>query len=101
MPTPVGGLTGVHQAVANTHTLALAGPGPTVSVPNLTNQTQKQAATTLQAAGLVLGTVRNVVDRSCLHIGVVASQSPAAGTQANPGTAVNVNIGVPPSTGCQ
>jgi len=41
----------------------------------------------------VLGRVSTVVDITCQYVGVVKTQSPAAGTVAQPGTSVSVSIG--------
>jgi len=66
-------------------------------VPSLTGDTVATAGTALKAAGLVLGTVTNVVDPTCGHIGKVMSQSPVAGTRVNIGTAVAVRVGTRPA----
>ncbi|HEY7144991.1 MAG TPA: PASTA domain-containing protein [Streptosporangiaceae bacterium] len=95
-PTPalVPALTGVTQvAVASGNGLAIGSAAP--KVPSLIGQTQAEAASTLQAAGFTLGRVAQVVDLTCEFIGEVKSQSPAAGTFAQPGTAVSISIGKP------
>src|SRR5262249_38239168 len=63
-------------------------------VPSLLGDTSTQAAQALTAAGLVRGSVGNRVD--CDNLGLVVSQSPAAGTSALSGTTVNITIGVRP-----
>jgi alpha-tubulin suppressor-like RCC1 family protein len=101
VPTPVVGLTDVHQVSALLNTIAVAGPSPTtVPVPNLIGDTQSQVIAALQTAGLTLGTVTRAIDPTCRHIGVVSGQNPAAGQKVNPGTRVNIAIGEPPRTAC-
>jgi alpha-tubulin suppressor-like RCC1 family protein len=65
------------------------------TVPSVIGDTQSEAATALQAAGFVLGRVSQIVDITCEYIGEVKTQSPAAGTLARLGTAVNIGIGKP------
>jgi len=71
--------------------MAIASPAP--RIPSVIGDIQSTAAADLQAAGYVLGRVSVVVDLTCEYIGVVKSQSPAAGTIDPPGTVVNVSIG--------
>jgi len=58
-----------------------------VSVPNVQNDTESQASTALQAAGLTVGKVTGPSN------GIVMSTSPAAGATANKGSAVNLMMG--------
>jgi beta-lactam-binding protein with PASTA domain len=59
-------------------------------------RTQAEASSRLHAAGYTLGAVHFAIDDSCGFIGLVMDQSPAAGTQASPGTAVSITIGRKP-----
>jgi serine/threonine-protein kinase len=63
-----------------------------VPVPDLRNQTQNQAAATLNAAGLV-GNFTTQPTNDPHKDGVVISQSPAPGSTVNKGSTVNVVIG--------
>jgi uncharacterized protein YhjY with autotransporter beta-barrel domain len=62
------------------------------TVPNLTGLSQAAAASALQAAGFVLGTVTKAPGPANIPYNAVVSQVPAAGTAAVPGSAVAVNI---------
>jgi hypothetical protein len=52
-------------------------PPATATVPDLTGDRQAAAASALNAAGLTLGQVTTVTDRTCNNIGTVMSQNPA------------------------
>jgi beta-lactam-binding protein with PASTA domain len=67
-----------------------AGRYDAAAVPSVIGYSQSEASAALQAAGFVLGRVAQVVDIICEFIGEVKTQSPAAGTLARLGTAVNV-----------
>ena len=71
--------------------MVVASPAP--RIPSVIDETQAAAAQALQAAGYVLGHVAIVVDLTCQYVGVVKTQSPAAGTVDPPGTSVSVTIG--------
>ena len=73
-----------------------SGPG-TVAVPNVVGDTQAAATTAITGAGLVVGTVTTQAS-STVASGSVISESPTAGTQVSPGSAVNlvVSSGPPP-----
>jgi hypothetical protein len=76
-------------------------PAPTqVNVPNLRGDTPSAAAAALTRVGLRLGTQSDVVDTNCIAIGLVLSQSPAAGTVVAPASAVDIRIGKQPSRPC-
>jgi serine/threonine-protein kinase len=62
-----------------------------VQVPDVTNQDQNTARTTLQQAGLTVGNVTNQPSPTVPN-GTVISTSPSAGTSVNPGTAVNLVV---------
>jgi beta-lactam-binding protein with PASTA domain len=97
----VTGLTGATQVAAGLRAgFAVHVPLPVPPVPDLTGDTQAQAAQVLQAAALVLGAVTKVTDKFCAHLGLVISQTPAAGTSVFPGSAVSVTIGQAPANGC-
>jgi len=103
-PAPVRSLTGVSQVAfgggyGGGYGLAL-GSRAYATVPSLANETTTAAGQRLQAANLVLGTVRMVVDNLCNNIGTVISQSPAAGTVLIGGSPVSVTVGARPSHPC-
>lgn len=60
-------------------------PGVGIAVPDLAGKTSAQAKTTLEAVGLVRGTVTG-------SSGVVTVQSVAAGASVAVGTSVNITI---------
>jgi alpha-tubulin suppressor-like RCC1 family protein len=100
-PVQVTGLTGATQVAAGGRaSFAVHVPQPVPPVPDLTGDTTTQAGQVLQAAGLVLGAVTKVTEKYCTHLGIVMSQTPAAGTAVFPGSAVSVTIGQAPATGC-
>ena len=67
-----------------------------VAVPDVTDESQAAATSTLQAAGLTVGSVTHRTDSTCEHVNVVWTESPRAGTIVNPGTAVSLVIGDKP-----
>ena len=62
-----------------------------VAVPNVVGETQAAATTAITTAGLVLGTV-TTQSSSTVPSGSVISENPAAGTQVNVGSAVNLVV---------
>jgi hypothetical protein len=94
-PVQVRALAGATQILAAVdHVLAVASSSAAqTGVPSLIGDVQSTAAQELREAGFVLGRVSTVVDLTCEYIGVVKGQSPVAGTQEPPGTAVNIAIG--------
>ncbi len=62
-----------------------------VAVPNVVGATQAAATTAITGAGLALGTV-TTASSSTVPYGNVISESPAAGTPVNGGTAVNLVV---------
>jgi len=80
----------------NTRIARIGSCQPAVTVPNVVGDTLAQAGSALSAAGLTVGSVSNVLDNTCEFIGRVKDQSPNAGVQVAPGTAVNLHIGVKP-----
>jgi hypothetical protein len=100
-PVQVTGLaTATQVAAGGEFSLAVHVPVPLPIVPDLTGDTTAQAGQALQAVGLVLSTVRSVVDNSCNNIGTVMSQNPLAGTAVSPGSAVSITIGTRPPHPC-
>ena len=94
----------------NPHTLSVtvAGQGTTetrftrcdattgpVTVPNVVNQTQAAATTSLTGAGLVIGTVTQQ-SNATVPAGRVSSQNPAAGVGVVAGSAVNLVVSTGP-----
>ncbi len=67
------------------------------TVPNVIGRTQTQATAALQAAGLRIGSVGVQDDPSCNFRGKVEVESPQAGTQVAPGSAVSLTIGQKPA----
>jgi alpha-tubulin suppressor-like RCC1 family protein len=95
VPARVSYLSNVTQvALGNEGGLAV-GRYDAAPVPSVVDYTQSEASAALQAAGFTLGRVALVVDLTCQFIGVVKTQTPAAGTVTRLGTAVNVTIGKP------
>jgi beta-lactam-binding protein with PASTA domain len=72
-----------------------SGPGQ-VAVPNVVGSTQAAATTTIQNAGLVVGTV-TTQSSSTVPSGDVISETPTAGTMVNAGSAVNLVISSGPA----
>jgi beta-lactam-binding protein with PASTA domain len=91
-PVLVRTLAGVRQVSAGNYDVMVIG-SPAPRIPSVIDDTQSEAAQALQAAGYVLGHVAVVVDITCEYLGVVKTQSPAAGTIDPPGTSVSVTIG--------
>jgi beta-lactam-binding protein with PASTA domain len=69
-----------------------------VPVPNVTGQDQATATRTLEAAGLTVGTVDSRVTSDPSQIDTVLGTDPSSGTQVDPGSAVNLTVGVGPDT---
>ena len=67
-----------------------SGPAP-ATVPNVVGLTQSSASSAIVAAGLTLGSV-TISNSNSVPAGSVISQSPAAGTQANAGSPVNLVV---------
>ena len=68
-----------------------------VSVPSVTNLAQSAALAAITGAGFVPGTIGNASSES-VPLGFVISQSPAAGSQATAGSAVNIVVSVGATT---
>jgi serine/threonine-protein kinase len=69
-----------------------------VPVPNVTGQDRATATRNLEAAGLTVGTVTNQVTADASQIDTVLGTDPSSGTQVDPGSAVNLTVGVGPDT---
>jgi serine/threonine-protein kinase len=61
-------------------------------VPDVTNQDQDSATSTLQAAGFRVNVVRQDVQDPGLD-GIVLSQDPTGGTKAPQGSTVTITVG--------
>ncbi len=70
---------------------ALSGMNGSSMVPDVTGQTAQQAEATLKSAGYTIGTTTEVYDDSTDE-GRVVSTDPPAGTTAEKGSAINLNI---------
>jgi beta-lactam-binding protein with PASTA domain len=68
-----------------------------VAVPDVRGETVADARAILQAAGLRVGSIANVVDPTCNNIGLVAGQHPTTGTVVVQGSAVNLSVGKAPA----
>jgi uncharacterized repeat protein (TIGR03803 family) len=67
-----------------------------VPIPDVRGDNLTTAGQVLVAAGLTVGQVANVIDRTCNNIGTVSNQNPSPGTPVQPGSAVNLSIGKRP-----
>jgi hypothetical protein len=85
------------SSVSSTQTITLSGTGATagvagtVAVPNVVGQAQTAVASPIATAGLVVGTI-TTSSSSTVPSGSIIDQNPAAGTQVNVGTAVNLLV---------
>ena len=70
--------------------------GPSSTVPNVVNQTQSDAGTAINAAGLVEGTV-TTAHSDMIDAGNVISQNPAAGSTVAQGSSVDLVISLGPA----
>jgi Trypsin/PASTA domain len=81
--------------------ITCAGQQPTITVPNLTGDSQSEAAASLQAAGLGLGSVEYAPDdRYCNDVDLVMRQTPSPGVVVPPASVVGITIGLQPSQPC-
>jgi len=71
-------------------------PPATVTVPNVVNDTETAAQTAITGANLVVGTV-TTQSSSTVTSGYVISETPAAGTSVNSGSAVNLVVSSGPA----
>lgn len=76
---------------------AWANQGALVTVPDVVGDTQAAATATLQGDGFVVAIVQDY--SATVPSGNVASQSPAAGVDANPGSTVTLTISLGPARG--
>ncbi len=79
------------SAVAIEVSLGTSVPGASVPVPDVAGLSQANAETAIVGAGLVLGTV-TTANSTTMPTGDVISQSPGAGTNAVPGSAVGIEV---------
>ena len=82
---------GTSVNVGSAVSLVISSGPAKVSVPNVVGLTQAAATTSLTSAGLAVGTV-TTQSSSTVASGDVISESPAAGTSVNVGSAVNVVV---------
>lgn len=68
----------------------------TASVPNLVGDNLAAVGIALHSAGLVIGSISDVVDNTCNYVGRVKGQYPPAGTAVAYGSAVSVYVGERP-----
>ncbi|MBS1856646.1 MAG: PASTA domain-containing protein [Acidobacteria bacterium] len=96
---PVGSITAQDQPagklVALLSTVNITIAGNTVQVPSLAGQSVAAATALLAGVGLTLA-VGAQVESSAVAPGLIAGQSPAANTVAPVGSAVTVNLAIPP-----
>ena len=92
--TPPGNSTATRGSPV---TLSVSRGPQTVTVPDVSLQTVADARTTLRAAGFRVSIVRQETDDEALD-GLVISQDPAGGTEADPDSVVTLTVGefVPP-----
>ena len=98
-------IAGTQVTAGSTVDLVVSLGPANVAVPNVAGQTQSAAENAITAAGLTVGNVTQQNDNA-VPAGNVISQSPAAGTQVTPGSAVDLvvslgpaNVAVPNVTG--
>ncbi len=84
-------------AAALVAVLLVSSGGASVTVPDVTGQTQDQATATLQGAGLVVGGIEQVADAG-FAAGTVTAQDPAAGAGADEGSGVKLTVSSGPGT---
>jgi hypothetical protein len=77
---------------SDTVSLVISLGDTSISVPNVVTLDQPTAKTTIEAAGLAVGTVSFVIDLANLY--KIVSQSPSSGALADPGDPVNYTVGV-------
>jgi len=85
--TPAGGTTA--DPTSTTVNLVIAQAS---TIPNVVGQNRNAATSALQKAGFAVSTQTQTVTNK-KQDGVVLSQSPSAGTSANPGSSVTITVG--------
>jgi serine/threonine-protein kinase len=83
---------GSEQAKGAVITLQVSSGPQTSQVPDVTSQTEADAAAQLQASGFEVQVVEEIVDDP-LNDGLVLSQDPEGGTEAEQGTTVVIVVG--------
>ncbi|MBB3086293.1 Stk1 family PASTA domain-containing Ser/Thr kinase [Geodermatophilus sabuli] len=96
--SPAGG----SQATADTQITLQVSGGPaepeTVRVPNVVDQPQAAATSTLQGLDLTVDVVQqDAADQA--DVGLVIAQSPSANAEVQPGSTVTITVGRAPQTG--
>jgi serine/threonine-protein kinase len=87
---------GADAAAGSTVRLRVSSGAGTVEVPDVTNQDRASAASELEGAGLVVGSVTNQPDDR-LEPGTVISQDPSAGSEVDRGSSVNLVVAIEPA----
>lgn len=77
------------------YTITLTTLPVTPPIPNVVGDDVSDATAALIASGFVLGT-QTLVNSETISAGIILTQSPAAGSTASPGTAVNVTVSLGP-----
>jgi len=83
---------GTQQGKGSTVTLQVSKGPATSQVPDVTSQTEADARAQLQASGFEVSVVEEIVDDESLN-GLVLSQDPEGGTDAEQGTSVVIVVG--------
>jgi serine/threonine protein kinase len=87
--SPDGGQT---APKGSTVTLQVSSGPQTLTVPDVTSQDEQTAKSNLEGAGFKAKTERQDTDDPCSD-GIVLSQDPGGGTEAEPGTRVTIFVG--------
>jgi beta-lactam-binding protein with PASTA domain len=91
-------VAGTHVAIRSAVDLVLSSGGVAVTVPNVVGQPQSTAQGTLEAAGLLVGTISSA-GSATVPAGSVMSQNPAAGSSVFSGSSVTLVISLGPLPG--
>ncbi len=86
------------SAPPNTAVNLVVSSGPCATVPGVVGQTQNAATSAITGAGLVANTTFDTACPGGAQPGNVDSQSPAATTQVNSGSTVNISVCQPTTT---
>ncbi len=70
-------------------------PPAAIAVPNLAGLSEQAARRTLSGAGLSLGRIAKKLVTGAARAGKVVAQSPAAGTEVEPGSTVDLTVSAP------
>ena len=83
---------GASAAIGSTVTVTVSSGPAAVQVPDVSGQTQQEARQALTGAGFTVGDVVETDADPSADAGTVVSTDPAAGTSAQRGTAVTLNV---------